>query len=204
MKISKTELKKLIKEVTENMAGEGEEQPGEEAAPGAGALDSGAAGKEKSDVKTALQYIQKVDNRGEYAQMAQAVIQHGASIPGGKAVLTKLYRALPSLIKGMQESKLTEDDVQTAPGGNWGQAIPGAGSHEYTPGSVEELANQIMDLMAEANLSHNDAVDVLNHLAIEMGLNEPEESNPIGFRENLRQALIKESLKRALAATVRK
>ena len=215
MKITKQQLKKLIKEVTENMAGEGEEQPAEEAGPDAGALDSGAAGEQKSDVKTALQYIQKVDNRGEYGQMAQAVIQHGASIPGGKAVLTKLYRALPGLLKGMQEGKLNEDDVQVQPGGNWGQPVPGERQHELVPGSVEDIANSIMDLMAEANLSHNDAVDVLNQIAIEMGLNEPEEEKrPIGFvrealrrrllEENLKLSLLEESLKRALTDAVKK
>jgi hypothetical protein len=197
MKISKTELKKLIKEVTENMAGEGEEQPGEKAAPDAGALDSGAAGKEKSDVKTALQYIQKVDNRGEYGQMASAIIQHGANIPGGKAVLAKLYKALPNLIKGMSESKLTEDDVQMEPGGNWGQPLPG--EEEAGMRDVESLAMDIVNVLD--GIEHNDAVDAMTLAAETLGLAEPaeEEKPPIGFRENLREALIRGSFKRALA-----
>jgi hypothetical protein len=200
MKISKTGLKKLIKEVTDQMGAE-EEQPGEEAGPGAGALDSGAAGDQKSDVKTALQYIQKVDNRGEYGQMAQAIIQHGASIPGGKAVLTKLYRALPNLIKGMSESKLNEDDVQVQPGGNWGQPPPG--EQEAGMQDVESLAMDIVQILE--GIEHNDAVDALTLAAETLGLAPPEEEpSPIGFREDLRVALIKESFKRALNAAIKK
>ena len=51
MKISRSQLKKLIKEVTENM--DGEEKPEADA----GALASGAGGEQKSDVGTALQYL---------------------------------------------------------------------------------------------------------------------------------------------------
>jgi len=194
MKISRSQLKKLIKEVTENMHGE-EEQPAE-AGQDAGALDSGAKGEQKSDVKTALQYIQKVDNKGEYAQMAQAVIQHGASVPGGKAILTKLYRGLPGLIKGMSESKLNEDDVQMQPGGNWGQPLPG--EEEAGMRDVESLAMDIVQVLE--GIEHNDAVDALTLAAETLGLAPPEEEpRPIGFRENLREALIKGSFKRALA-----
>ena len=205
MKISRSQLKKLIKEVTENMHGE-EEQPAEEG-PDAGALASGAGGEQKSDVGVALQYIQKVDNSAEFAQMAQAVIQHGAQIQGGKAVLTKLYRALPNMIKGMQEGKLNEDDVQVEPGGNWGQAIPGAESDEYTPGSVEDLVQRILDLLADANTGHDGAVEVVHALADELGLvpaDEPEK-RPIGFvREALRKKLIEEGFKRALTNALKK
>lgn len=196
-KVTKVGLKKMIKEIRENMAGEGEEQPGEQAAPDAGALDSAAAGKEKSDVKTALQYIQKVDNRGEYGQMASAIIQHGANIPGGKAVLAKLYKALPNLIKGMSESKLTEDDVQMEPGGNWGQPLPG--EEEAGMRDVESLAMDIVNVLD--GIEHNDAVDAMTLAAETLGLAPPaeEEKPPIGFRENLREALIRGSFKRALA-----
>jgi hypothetical protein len=108
MKISKLQLKKLIKEVTEQMGAPPEEEVS--AGPDAGALDSAGGGVEKSDVKTALQYIQKVDNRGEYAQMLTSIVQHGANIPGAKVVLTKLYRQMPNMIKSMSESKLNEDE----------------------------------------------------------------------------------------------
>lgn len=193
MKISKSELKKLIKEVTQQVVGE-EEQPAEEG-PDAGALASGAGGEQKSDVGTALQYIQKVDNSAEFAQMAQAVIKHGAQVQGGKAVLTKLYRALPKMIKGMQEGKLNEDDVQLQPGGNWGQPLPG--EEEAGMRDVESLAMDIADLLQ--GVEHNDAVDALTLAAETLGLTEPvKEPNPIGFRENLREALIKGSFKRAL------
>ena len=200
MKISKTELKKLIKEVTQQVAGE-EEQPAEEG-PDAGALASGAGGDQKSDVGTALQYIQKVDNSAEFAQMAQAVIQHGAQVQGGKAVLAKLYRALPNMIKGMQEGKLNEDDVQMQPGGNWGQPLPG--EEEAGMVDVESLAMDIADLLQ--GVEHNDAVDALTLAAETLGLAPPEEEpkRPIGFRENLREALIKESFKRVLTNALKK
>ena len=79
------------------MGGEGEEQPAE-GEPDAGALASGAGGEQKSDVGTALQYIQKINNSAEFAQMAQAVIKHGSQIKGGKVVLPKLYKMLPTLV----------------------------------------------------------------------------------------------------------
>ena len=200
MKITKSELKKLIKEVTQQVVGE-EEQPAEEG-PDAGALASGAGGEQKSDVGTALQYIQKVDNSAEFAQMAQAVIQHGAQVQGGKAVLTKLYRALPKMIKGMQEGKLNEDDVQLQPGGNWGQPLPG--EEEAGMVDVESLAMDIADLLQ--GVEHNDAVDALTLAAETLGLAPPEEEpkRPIGFRENLREALIKESFKRVLTNALKK
>ena len=112
MKINKTGLKKLIKEVTENMQGEEEEAvPGAEAAPGgdAGALDSAGGGKEKSDVAKVLAYIQKIDNRGELAQVLMGVVQHAGNVSGSKGVLLKLYKQLPGMIKQMQESKGTVD-----------------------------------------------------------------------------------------------
>jgi len=199
MKISKIELKKLIKEVTENMQGE-EEAP---AGPDAGDLASGAGGEQKSDVGIALQYIQKVDNRAEFAQMAQAVLQHGATVQGGKAVLTKLYRALPNLIKGMQESKLNEDDVQMQPGGNWGQPLPG--EEEAGMVDVESLAMDIVSVLE--GIEHNDAVDALTLAAETLGLAPPEEEPKRikGFvREALRQKLIEESFKRALKNALKK
>ena len=201
MKISRSQLKKLIKEVTENMHGE-EEQPAEEG-PDAGALASGAGGEQKSDVGVALQYIQKVDNSAEFAQMAQAVIQHGAQIQGGKAVLTKLYRALPKMIKGMQEGKLNEDDVQLEPGGNWGQPLPG--EEEAGMVDVESLAMDIANLLQ--GVEHNDAVDALTLAAETLGLAPPEEEpkRPIGFvREALRKKLIEEGFKRALTNALKK
>ena len=202
MKISKTELKKLIKEVTQQVVGEEEQPAEEEPAADAGALASGAGGEQKSDVGTALQYIQKVDNSAEFAQMAQAVIQHGAQVQGGKAVLTKLYRALPKMIKGMQEGKLNEDDVQIQPGGNWGQPLPG--EEEAGMVDVESLAMDIADLLQ--GVEHNDAVDALTLAAETLGLAPPEEEpkRPIGFRENLREALIKESFKRVLTNALKK
>ena len=201
MKISKTELKKLIKEVTQQVVGE-EEQPAEEG-PDAGALASGAGGDQKSDVGTALQYIQKVDNSAEFAQMAQAVIQHGAQVQGGKAVLTKLYRALPKMIKGMQEGKLNEYDVQMQPGGNWGQSL--SGEEEAGMVDVESLAMDIADLLQ--GVEHNDAVDALTLAAETLGLAPPEEEpkRPIGFvREALRKKMLEESLKRALVNALKK
>ena len=50
-------------------------------------------------------------------------------------------------------------------------------------------------------VEHNDAVDALTLAAETLGLAPPpeEEKPPIGFRENLREALIKGSFKRALA-----
>ena len=202
MKITKSELKKLIKEVTQQVVGEEEQPAEEEPAADAGALASGAGGEQKSDVGTALQYIQKVDNSAEFAQMAQAVIQHGAQVQGGKAVLTKLYRALPKMIKGMQEGKLNEDDVQMPPGGNWGQPLPG--EEEAGMVDVESLAMDIADLLQ--GVEHNDAVDALTLAAETLGLAPPEEEpkRPIGFRENLREALIKESFKRVLTNALKK
>ena len=195
-KVTKGGLKKMIKEIREQMGGEGEEQPAEEE-PDAGALASGAGGEQKSDVGTALQYIQKINNSAEFAQMAQAVIKHGSQIKGGKAVLTKLYRALPKMIKGMQEGKLNEDDVQMQPGGNWGQPLPG--EEEAGMVDVESLAMDIADLLQ--GVEHNDAVDALTLAAETLGLAPPEEEpkRPIGFRENLREALVRGSFKRALA-----
>ena len=193
--ININQLRMVIKEVV--TGGETEEQPGEEAGPDAGVLDTAGGGEEKSDVKTALQYIQKVNNRGEYAQMLTSIVQHGGSIPGSKAVLTKLYRALPGMIKGMQESKLNEDDVQVQPGGNWGQPLPG----EVDAGmvDVESLAMDIVQILE--GIEHNDAVDALTLAAETLWLAPPEEEHKQikGFvREALRQKLIEESFKRAL------
>ena len=86
------------------------EEPGADKtpAPNAGALASGAGGKQKSDVDTVLKQIQKINSPAEFAQMAQAMIQHGAKVKGGEAVLTRLYKALPKMIKGMKEEKLSE------------------------------------------------------------------------------------------------
>ena len=203
MKITKTQLTNLISEIRENMHGE-EEQPGEEAAPAgpdASALDTSGGGKEKSDVKTALQYIQKVNNRGEYAQMLMAIVKHGANIPGSKAILTKLYKQLPAMVKQMQESKLNEDEVQTQPGGNWGQPIPG--EEEAGMVDVESLAMDIVNILQ--SVEHNDAVDALTLAAETLGLAPPEEEpRPIGFvREQLRLKLIEEAFKRKLEEVVK-
>ena len=176
-KVTKGGLKKMIKEIREQMGGE-EEQAA--AGPDAGALDTAGGGKEKSDVKTALQYIQKVNNRGEYAQMLMSIIKHGSSIPGSKALLTKLYRQLPGMIKQMQEGKLNEDDVQLQPGGNWGQPLPG--EEEAGMVDVESLAMDIVQLLE--GIEHNDAVDALTLAAETLGLSPPEEERRrIGFVE---------------------
>jgi len=200
MKISKSQLKKLIREVTETMSGEEEAAP---AGPDASALDAAGGGMEKTDVTRALQYIQKVDNRGEYAQMAMAVIKHGANVPGSKAVLTRLYRQLPGMIKTMQETKLNEDDVQVQPGGNWGQPFPG--EEEAGMRDVESLAMDIVNVLE--GIEHNDAVDALTLAAETLGLAPPEEEPKRikGFvREALRRKLLEESLKRALKNALKK
>jgi hypothetical protein len=201
--ININQLRMVIKEV---VGGEAEEQPGEEAeapaGPDAGALDSAGGGKEKSDVAKALQYIQKINNRGEYAQMLTSIVQHGANIPGAKAVLVKLYKQLPGMAKQMQEGKLNEDDVQMEPGGNWGQPLPGEA--EVGMRDVESLAMDIVQLLD--GVEHNDAVDVLTLAAESLGLAPPEEeeSRPIGFvREILRRKLIEESYKRRLEDAVK-
>ena len=173
MKISKAQLKKLIKEVTQQVVGE-EEQPAEEG-PDAGALASGAGGDQKSDVGTALQYIQKVDNSAEFAQMAQAVIQHGAQVQGGKAVLTKLYRALPNMIKDMQEGKLNEDEAIDKPGGQWTQPGVNAGAEhgpadESIRGTNAEIVASILDLLADYEIGLDGAREVVHDLAAELGL----------------------------------
>tara|TARA_B100000427_G_scaffold299605_1_gene281406 strand:- start:68 stop:703 length:636 start_codon:yes stop_codon:yes gene_type:complete len=211
MKITKSELKKLIKEVTQQVVGEEEQPAEEEPAADAGALASGAGGEQKSDVGTALQYIQKVDNSAEFAQMAQAVIQHGAQVQGGKAVLTKLYRALPKMIKGMQEGKLNEDEAIDKPGGHWSQPGVNAGAEHGPPdesirGTTAEIVASILDLLADYEIGLDGAREVVHELAAEVGLvpAEEEPKRPIGFRENLREALIKESFKRALTNAIKK
>jgi hypothetical protein len=254
MKITKSQLKQIIKEV---VGGENEEQPGEDvvpAGPGAGDLDSSGQGKEKSDVKTALQYIQKVNNRGEYAQMLMAIVQHGQSIPGAKSVLIKLYRQLPGMAKQMQESKLNEDeglpkrkpehvdydkghkdgfegkpkkkdrskdynegfkdgrasdkeykdvtkesklnedDVQTADGGNWSQpgiaAPESEGGAELPPEQVQEIALQVVELLS--TVGHNDVVDILNFVAEQTGVVEMPAGPDVAIAEA--RALLKEGL----------
>jgi hypothetical protein len=110
------------------------------------------------------------------------------------------------MIKGMQESKLNEDDVQIQPGGNWTQPgmEPDAGEPEPMPEEdMEAIATQVIEILRD--LEHNDAVDVLTFAAQALGLAPPEEEKPpIGFRENLRQALIKESFKRTLKNATKK
>ena len=95
------------------------------------------------------------------------------------------------------KSKLNEDDVQMQPGGNWGQPLPG--EEEAGMVDVESLAMDIVSVLE--GIEHNDAVDALTLAAETLGLAPPpeEEKPPIGFRENLREALIKGSFKRALA-----
>ena len=95
------------------------------------------------------------------------------------------------------KSELNEDDVQMQPGGNWGQPLPG--EEEAGMRDVESLGMDISDLLQ--GVEHNDAVDALTLAAETLGLAPPEEEpkRPIGFRENLREALIKGSFKRALA-----
>lgn len=104
--VNLNQLRLVIREAL--MEEQEEEAPGAEAAPGgdAKALDSAGGGKEKSDVAKVLAYIQKIDNRGELAQVLMGVIQHAGNVSGSKAVLLKLYKQLPGMIKQMQESKL--------------------------------------------------------------------------------------------------
>jgi len=94
------------------------------------------------------------------------------------------------------KSKLNEDDVQMQPGGNWGQPLPG--EEEAGMVDVESLAMDIVQVLE--GIEHNDAVDAMTLAAETLGLAPPpeEEKPPIGFRENLREALIKGSFKRAL------
>lgn len=198
-KMKNINLNQLRMVIKETMHGETEEQPGEEVAPAgpdAGALDTAGGGKEKSDVAKALQYIQKINNRGEYAQMLMSIVKHGANIPGARAVLVKLYKQLPKVAKQMQEGKLNEDDVQMQPGGNWGTPLPG--EQEAGMQDVESLAMDIVQILE--GVEHNDAVDVLTLAAETLGLAPPEEeSQPIGFvREALRIKLIQESYKRRI------
>ena len=102
---------------------------------------------------------------------------------------------LKKLIKEVTKN-LNEDDVQMEPGGNWGQPLPG--EEEAGMRDVESLAMDIAQVLE--GVEHNDAVDALTLAAETLGLAPPpeEEKPPIGFRENLREALIKGSFKRAL------
>lgn len=79
---------------------------------------------------------------------------------------------------------LKEDDVEPIPGGNWGQPIPGLDDEPQpteAPADINNVADQVLGLLS--SIEHNDAVDILNAVAVELGLVEPEsESRPIGFR----------------------
>lgn len=102
----------------------------------------------------------------------------------------------------IKEVKLNEDDVELQPGGNWGQPLPG--EEEAGMVDVESLAMDIVNVLQ--GVEHNDAVDALTLAAETLGLAPPEEEpkRPIGFRENLREALIRGSFKRALTNAIKK
>ena len=103
----------------------------------------------------------------------------------------------------MSESKLTEDDVQTQPGGNWGQPLPGEAEAGMV--DVESLAMDIVNVLE--GIEHNDAVDALTLAAETLGLAPPEEEPKRikGFvREALQRKLLEESLKRALGNALKK
>ena len=206
MKITKSQLKQIIKEV---VGGENEEQPGEEAGPSAAALDTSAGGKEQTDVSRVLSYINKIENRKEFAQLLMSLVQHGQNVPGAKMVLTKLYRQLPAMAKSMSESKLKEDRAQQSPGGNWSQ--PGIvppepeGGAELPPEQVQEIALQVVELLS--TVGHNDIVDILNFVAEETGVVEMPEGPDVAIaeiRNVLREGLIKESFKRTLKNAIKK
>jgi hypothetical protein len=104
------------------------------------------------------------------------------------------------------EPKINEDDVQTQTGGNWTQPGMEQGEVEADPMPTEDMeavATQVVEILRD--LEHNDAVDVLTSAAEALGLAPPEEeAPPIGFRENLRQALILETFKRTLKNAIKK
>lgn len=201
MKITKSQLKLIIKEAI--TGGEHEEQPGEEAGPSAADLETSAGGKEQTDVSRVLSYINKIDNRKEFAQLLMSLVQHGQNVPGAKMVLTKLYRQLPAMAKEMAESKLNEGEAQLPPGGNWDQ--PGMESPSHQAGEVEHIAVQIVLMLKD--LEHNDIVDVLNFVAENTGVVEMPEGPDVAIAEAsglLREGLIKESFRRALKNAIKK
>ena len=200
MKITKSQLKQIIKEV---VGGENEEQPGEEAGPSAATLDTGAGGKEQTDVSRVLSYINKIDNRKEFAQLLMSLVQHGQNVPGAKMVLTKLYRQLPAMAKSMAESKLKEDHAQPAPGGNWNQpgieAPESEGGAELPPEQVQEIAIQVVELLS--GVGHNDIVDILNFAAENLGVVEMPPGPDVAIaeaRSALREGLIRQNFKSVL------
>ena len=206
MKITKSQLKQIIKEV---VGGENEEQPGEEAGPSAAALDSSAGGKEQTDVSRVLSYINKIDNRKEFAQLLMSLVQHGQNVPGAKMVLTKLYRQLPAMAKSMAESKLNEAHRLAVGGGNWNQpgieAPESEGGAELPPEQVQEIALQVVELLS--TVGHNDVVDILNFVAEETGVVEMPAGPDVAIAEVkrvLRKGLIKESFKRTLKNAIKK
>jgi hypothetical protein len=99
MKLTKEYLKRIIKEELDATE---QEAPADPAQPNAADLDSSAGGKEQADVSKVLSYIGKIDNRKELAQVLMAVVQHSSNVAGSAAVLKKLYKNLPSIIKGGQ------------------------------------------------------------------------------------------------------
>ncbi len=109
------------------------------------------------------------------------------------------------------KKKLNEDEAIDKPGGQWTQPGVNAGAEDGPPdesirGTNAEIVASILDLLADYEIGLDGAREVVHELAAELGLVPADEKpkNPIGFRENLREALIKESFKRALTNAIKK
>ena len=116
---------------------------------------------------------------------------------------------LKKLILEETKKKLNEDEAIDKPGGQWTQpGVTGSGDQadESIRGTNAEIVASILDLLADYEIGLDGAREVVHELAAELGLVPADEKpkNPIGFRENLREALIKESFKRALTNAIKK
>ena len=94
MKITKTKLKQLIREVLSEAPPGEEETATDTAAP---APDAGA--ESERDVQKIIAFLPKVNNKVKYEQLVVAVLNHAENIMGSKTILTKLYKSMPEIVK---------------------------------------------------------------------------------------------------------
>ena len=206
--INLNQLRMVIKEAMkgeENLSAE-EPEPQTRTMGAEEIAGSSAGGEQKADVRTALQYISKIDNAGEYAQTVMAVLQHAGKVKGGPSVLAKLKPKISSLFKQIgqaNESRLKEDHAQSSPGGNWSQ--PGVvppepeGGEELPPEQVQEIAIQVVELLS--GVGHNDIVDILNFAAENLGVVEMPPGPDVAIaeaRKALKEGLIRQNFKNTL------
>ena len=94
MKITKSQLKEIIKEEIANLNEFGQPAPEE------GAEEAAPEQKMESDVKNVMARIRGINNPREFAQLLSAIVDHAPSIQGGTKVLLKYLQTFKAKAAG--------------------------------------------------------------------------------------------------------